>query len=136
MLWGRIYAVWDPSLVQVTLRARNASSEPFIREFAEKSFGLSAETTAKNVESLPGAFIDATHGSMQPKHVNEMNVIALNYISRTLDGLCRHGDDAFTLTVPNLYLWFRDIITLATTRALLGRENPYEKDTTLIQTAW
>lgn len=136
MLWGKIYAIWDPSLVQAALRARSLSVEPFFREFSEKSFGLGPTVLAKVNSNLVVTFMEATHGSMQPSHLQGMNVVALNYISRTLDSICREGSDGGEKYVPNLYLWFRDTISLATTRALLGEENPYEKDPSLVEAAW
>lgn len=136
MLWGKLYAVWDPQLVQAALRSRVASQEPFVVEFAQKSFGLSAETFAKvtsNPDLVP-AFTDAIHNSMNSRNVNEMNTHSLEYISQTLDNI-KAGEDG-GLEVPNLYLWVRDIITLATGRSLLGKENPFEKDSSLIECLW
>ena len=136
MLWGKIYTIWDPQLAQASLRSRTLSFDPFIVEVAQKSFGLSEETFAKitsNPRLVPD-FTEAIHASMQPKYLHAMNVIALNYISRTLDEVS--PDESVGLDVPNLYLWIRDLITSATTEALLGNESPFSKDPTLYDDLW
>lgn len=136
MLWGKIYAVWDPQLAQASLRARDLSFEPFVVDFAHKSCNLGDETFAK-VTSNPALvpeFIEAIHGSMQPTHLHSMSIIALHRISRILDEI--PPNDSGGLTVPNLYLWTRDLISLATMRALLGKQNPFDNDPSLVEDLW
>ncbi|RDW80338.1 cytochrome P450-12 [Coleophoma crateriformis] len=136
MLWGKIYTVWDPQLAQASLRTRNLSFGPFVVEFAQKAFGLSAETFAKitdNKDLVPD-FTEAIHAGMQPKCLHAMNATALNHISRTLDKVS--PDDEGGVAVPNLYLWVRDAITFATAHSLLGKENPFENNPSLVEDLW
>ncbi len=136
MLWGKIYAIWDPQLAQNTLRTSTASFDPLVVEFAQKSFGLSEETFAKirNNPDLVPSFTEAIHASMKASYVHEMNVNALNYISQVLDSSQPGGDDG--IDIPNLYLWLREIISSATLKTLFGKENPFEKDPSLIESLW
>ena len=131
-----MYAVWEPQLAHAALRSRAASRDPFVVEFAQKSFGLSRETFAKVTSNptLVPTFTEALHSSMNSASVNAMNAHSLKYISQTLDNI-KAGEDG-GLEVPNLYLWVRDIMTLATSRSLLGKENPFEKDLSLIDRLW
>ncbi|RDW69215.1 cytochrome P450-5 [Coleophoma cylindrospora] len=136
MLWGKIYTVWDPQLAQNSLKTRNLSFGPFVVEFAQKSFGLSAETFAKitdNKDLVPN-FNEANHAGMQPKPLHAMNATAFNYISRTLDKVSP-GDEG-GVAVPNLYLWIRDVITFAAAHSLLGKENPWENNPSLVEDMW
>ena len=132
MLWGKMYTIWDPYLAQSALRAKTASFEPFESDFSQKTIGLSKAAAAKTTQPgvLPG-LNEVIHVSLRPSSVHAMNVQALTFISRTLDHIGREGIEA-----PNLYLWLRDLITMATTRALYGKENPFEKDPKLSQLHW
>lgn len=136
MLWGRIYTIWDPHLAQASLRSRNLSFEPFVLDFAEKAFGLDAIAYKKVMEDpkLVPEFTEAIHASMQPKHVHAMNVKALSYISRTLDAIAPGEDGG--IEASNMFDWIKDLITSATTEALLGVHNPFSKDPSLYDDLW
>jgi hypothetical protein len=136
MLWGRIYTIWDPHLAQASLRARSLSFEPFVLDFAEKAFGLDPVAYKKVMEDpkLVPEFTEAIHASMQPKHVHAMNVKALSYISRTLDTIAPGEDGG--IEALNMFDWIKDLITTATTEALLGGHNPFSKDPTLYNDLW
>ena len=136
MLWGKIYIVWEPSLVQAALRAKGATFEPFVQDFAEKTLGLSPEAVAKTAgdRKFLLTFTDAIHMGMKASYVIDMNTTALNFISGTLDAVKPGADGG--LEVPNLYLWIRDLISVATSKALLGNSNPFEKDPTLVDAMW
>lgn len=136
MLWGKIYAIWDPTLAQASLRSKALSFEPFVLEFAEKSFNLKGETLKKvlgNPKLVP-EFTDAIHASMQPKYVHEMNITALRYMSEVFDGI-EPGDEG-ALVCENMYDWLKDLITVATTQSLLGRHSPFTKDPSLYDDLW
>lgn len=135
MLWGKIYTIWDPTLVQASLKSRNLSFEPFTLEFAEKAFGLQGKTLKKIfTPGLVPKFNEAIHTSMQPKHVHAMNINALKHISQVLDEIApgEHGG----LTIENMFVWFKDLITFATTDALLGPHNPFASDHSLYNDLW
>ncbi|KAK7421620.1 hypothetical protein QQX98_002087 [Neonectria punicea] len=150
MLNGKMYFVFNPHLIQTTLRNKIASFEPFITEFAQKTFGLSAHTFAKvtsNPKLVPD-FTDGIHSSFQTEMLHKMNVHFLTEISaklgrvggnvRTVDSM-NSGKEMLLdrgLQVDNLYLWCRDIMTLATTRALYGDHDPYNEDPSLVELAW
>ncbi|OIW32305.1 cytochrome P450 [Coniochaeta ligniaria NRRL 30616] len=138
MLWGRMYTVWEPSLAQTVLRSRVPSPEPFFIDFASAVFGTAKETIQKikdgNEHGLIPDFVDAIHGSMNTASVHRMNVTALNFVAETFNAVAEGPSGG--LQHPNMYRWFRDIITIPTSRALLGKENPFDKDRSLCQTAW
>ncbi|KAH6884112.1 cytochrome P450 [Thelonectria olida] len=150
MLNGKIYAIFDPHLVQAVLRNKIASFEPFVTDFAQKTFGLTAETFAKitsNSKIVP-EFTDAIHASFQTEMLHKMNVHFLSQISARLGAIStgtvtvdanNGGKEVIVkngLQVDNLYLWCRDVMSLATTRALYGNSDPYNADPSLVEMAW
>jgi hypothetical protein len=150
MLNGKLYAIFDPHLIQAVLRNKIASFEPFVTDFAQKTFGLNAETFAKitsNPKLVP-EFTDAIHVSFQTDMLHKMNVHFLGDISAKLGAIStgtakvdvnNGGKEVVIkdgLQVDNLYLWCRDVMSLATTRALYGNQDPYNADPSLVETAW
>ncbi|KPM39720.1 hypothetical protein AK830_g6825 [Neonectria ditissima] len=150
MLNGKMYTVFNPHLIQTILRSKVASFEPFVTEFAQKTFDLSAHTFAKvtsNPKVVPD-FTDGIHSSFQTEMLHKMNVHFLTGIStklgrvggsvRTVDSMNAGKETLIErgLEVDNLYLWCRDIMTLATTRALYGDHDPYNEDPSLVELAW
>ncbi|KPA43946.1 7-alpha-hydroxycholest-4-en-3-one 12-alpha-hydroxylase, partial [Fusarium langsethiae] len=86
MLNGKLYAVFDPSLLQSLLRNKTASFEPFAIDYAKKTFDLTQEEFLK--VKAPGVydeFTDAIHASFQTASLHQMNVHFLASISAKLD---------------------------------------------------
>ncbi|KAF7551196.1 hypothetical protein G7046_g7780 [Stylonectria norvegica] len=152
MLNGKLYAIYDPYMVQSALRSKTASFEPFEEEFAQKTFGLSAETFAKITSNptLISDFTDAIHQSFQTEPLHRMNMHFLQCITAKLGPISR-GESVVDKTnagrerlqgveggleVDNLFLWVRDIMTLATTRALYGDRDPFNDDHSLVDQIW
>lgn len=132
MLWGKIYAVWDPDLAHAALRSRAPAFEPLMPMYAKSMLGASDETVdkikRKESELLP-AFFEALQLSMTSTKVAKMNVFARRVASETFDGID-------TLEGDNLYLWVRDLITQATTRSLYGDSDPFLADPGQAQHLW
>ncbi|KAM0211938.1 hypothetical protein ACHAQI_005092 [Fusarium lateritium] len=149
MLNGKLYVVFDPNLLQTLLRNKTASFEPFAIGYAEKTFDLTPETFAKvKVPGVYDEFTDAIHASFQTASLHQMNVEFLGCISAKLDpmskGMMRanattHGREAVVdgvLQMENLYLWCRDVMSLATTKALYGDHDPFGANPSLIEDMW
>ncbi|KAM5347244.1 hypothetical protein ACJ41O_010249 [Fusarium nematophilum] len=145
MLSGKMYSVYDPHLIQSALRSKTASFEPFVIDFAEKTFGLGGEAVAKVKQ--PGVFDDfndAIHSSFQAASLHKMNVHFLASISAKMDpvsdGTVRASETNAGreevipggLMVENLYLWCRDVMSLATTKALYGDHDPFSPNPALV----
>jgi hypothetical protein len=149
MLNGKLYAVFDPNLLQSLLRNKTASFEPFAIDYAKKTFDLTQEEFQK--VKAPGVyddFTDAIHASFQTASLHQMNVHFLGSISAKLDPMSNgtirahtdtHGKEKVTngqLEAENLYLWCRDVMSLATTKALYGDTDPFKSDPGLIEDMW
>ncbi|CAM1501492.1 Fc.00g034760.m01.CDS01 [Cosmosporella sp. VM-42] len=150
MLNGKLYTIFDPHLIQPALRSKIASFEPFVTEFARKTFGLSDETFEK-ITSNPAVvpeFTDAIHASFQTESLHKMNVHFLGSISAKMGPLScglatvdetntgKEKVDLGGLEVENLFLWCRDVMTLATTKALYGNHDPFNQDQSLVDMIW
>ncbi|KAL6361077.1 hypothetical protein LRP88_04539 [Fusarium phalaenopsidis] len=149
MLNGKMYTIYDPHLVQTALRSRIASFEPFVIDFAQKTFSLSKETFAKvRGPNVFNDFNDAIHSSFQAPMLHKMNVHFLASISAKMDPISfgtvrvdevNSGREELVdggLRVENLYLWCRDVMTLATTKALYGDHDPFGPQPHLVDDLW
>jgi hypothetical protein len=149
MLNGKLYVVFDPNLLQTLLRNKTASFEPFAIDYAQKTFDLTRETFAKvKVPGVYDEFTDAIHASFQTASLHQMNVEFLGCISAKLDPMSNgtmranatsHGREEVVngaLQVDNLYLWCRDVMSLATTKALYGDRDPFGGNPSLIEDMW
>ncbi|KAM0344753.1 hypothetical protein ACHAPU_007125 [Fusarium lateritium] len=149
MLNGKLYAVFDPNLLQTLLRNKTASFEPFAIDYAKKTFDLTQETFAKvKVAGVYDEFTDAIHASFQTANLHQMNIEFLGCISAKLDAMSNgtmranattHGRESMTdgvLQMNNFYLWCRDVMSLATTKALYGDHDPFGPNPSLIEDMW
>lgn len=151
MLNGKMYVVYDPYLVQQVLRNNIASFDPFQEKFAQKVFGLSKVTYDK-IRLNPtifADFTDAIHQSFRTDSLAKMNLRWLTDLAAKLDPISSRkvvvdpdnsGKEKITkngaVEVENFFLWCRDFMTLATTKALYGDHDPFAKDKSLIEASW
>ncbi|KAF4983952.1 hypothetical protein FZEAL_744 [Fusarium zealandicum] len=134
ILGGKLYIILDPAIIQSAYRNKRLSFEPFAVEFAQRELLLSdkAFKIVKETSLVP-EFFASIHPAMTGANLHLMTANALNYVSGQL-GLI--GDGGKALDIPNLYLWVRDLMTLATTEALYGPENPIRENPSLIKDLW
>lgn len=107
---------------------------PFAVEFAQRELGFTDEAfkIVKETDLIPD-FFAVIHPSMTGSHLHKMNANALNYVSKQLDGIGGGGE---TFVVSNLFVWVRDLMTMATTEALYGPGNPFRGRPDLVQDLW
>jgi hypothetical protein len=85
----------------------------------------------KNTNLVP-EFFAAIHPAMTGDHIHRMNANALNCISKDINKIGGHGD----LEHANLWIWLRDLVTMATAEALYGSENPLRQEPSLLDDLW
>ncbi|KHN98710.1 Cytochrome P450 [Metarhizium album ARSEF 1941] len=134
MLGGKTYAIWDPALAQSALRQKTLSFEPFLVDFSQTMLGMKEESyeAFREMPELVAEFFDTLHVTVRGEPLRRMNLNALKYISSRLDGA--KGEKQ--MPMPNLYLWLRELMTSATTTALLGRKNPFLHRPELVDDLW
>lgn len=97
---------------------------------SDKSYVAFRDTPER--PSLVPEFFEALHLTVRGEPLHRMNANALNYISARLDFMA--GEK--TIGVDNFYLWLRELMTMATTTALLGKGNPLLHDPDLVNHLW
>jgi hypothetical protein len=150
MLSGKLYAVFDPHLIQQVLRARTASFEAFSVEFVEKVFAISKEAFSKlNTPTVYPDFTEAIHVSFQTESLHKMNMRWMTCFAQKINPIGagkpvidtqnagkEHITTDGTLEVDNFWLWTRDVMSLATTKSLYGDHDPFSQDKSLLDAIW
>ncbi|KAL6916366.1 hypothetical protein FSHL1_007814 [Fusarium sambucinum] len=133
ILGGKLYVIFDPAIIQSAYRKKTLSFEPFAAEFAQRELLLSdrVQDKLKNTNLVP-EFFAAIHPAMTGDHIHRMNANALNYISNDINKISGYGK----LEHANLWLWLRDLVTMATAEALYGSKNPLRHDNSLLDDVW
>ncbi|KAK4088466.1 hypothetical protein Purlil1_7345 [Purpureocillium lilacinum] len=134
ILGGKTYAIWDPALVQSALRQKTLSFEPFAVDFLQTMLGMKEDSyrAFREKPELVIEFFDALHFTVRGEPLHRMNANALNYISSRLDAM----KGTRKIPVDNFYLWLRELMTMATTTALMGDKNPLLHDGKLVDDLW
>ncbi|KAK3315037.1 cytochrome P450 [Apodospora peruviana] len=128
----KIYFVTSPSLIQASLKNKNLSFDPFMVEFGKLMLGFSdAEWNPLVNQQLVDDFVRAIHGAMLGEHLHKMNATALKYIAERLDQIGTQP-----LKVDNLYMWTRQLVTMATAEALYGHANPAREAPEFLDDIW
>jgi cytochrome P450 len=136
-LGGKVYAIWDPTLIASSIRQKTLSFEPMAVEFVQKMLGMDDKyynifrDTPERGSVCP-EFFDALHWSVQGDHLHRMNAKALNYLSGRFEELAGPAP----IKIDNFYYYLRELITLATTTALLGDANPFLTNDKLSHHMW
>jgi hypothetical protein len=115
MAYGKLYAIWSPSLIHAAMRHKNLTFDELSLQFAQRVFGLSNDAmvrlrgTGTMEESIATKTMVAMKNSMMGQHLYRMNVRALTHVASRLNEIDEKG-----LDVPDLYSWLRSLMTMAT----------------------
>jgi hypothetical protein len=134
ILNGKVYAVWDPALIQAVFRNSQLSFLPFATEFAKAELDLSDEMyRILTRTNLVPDFFGVIHPALSGQHLHSMNRNALVYVASQLNDKLAQTE---WLEIPNFYLWIRDLMTIATTEALYGPDNVFRDNPGLLNDLW
>ncbi|KAK3372597.1 cytochrome P450 [Podospora didyma] len=128
MLNGKMYAIWDPSLVSAGLRNKNLSNTAQIKEVVKPLFQVSLAGQEILLGPKGGEIVDRILLNVIPPAFKGTNLenfsgTALSLIASQLTSLATSE----TTSVPNVWLWIRGLVTLATSPALFGKHDPFSK---------
>ena len=135
----KVYVVTSPALVNAVNRnSKKIAFNPFIAQLGKRMTGHD-EATGQivqhnlNGEDGHGYVIDVHDGtvaSLAPgKDPEQMTQAMLKQVSPYLDALANDGE-------VNLFEWTRNMVTMCSTRAVYGPDNPFNYDETLINSFW
>lgn len=140
MLNGKVYVVASPELVSAVYRNSKALAfNPFIAQLGKRITGhdeATGEVVQHNLngEGGSGYVIEVHDGivaALAPgQHLEAMTETMLRETSTYLDEL-ENGDDEI-----GLFAWTRRTVTLCSTRAIYGPENPFTINPDLQQEFW
>jgi cytochrome P450 len=120
ILNGKLYAIFDASIIQSAYRNKHLSFAPFVVEFAKRELNFDAEVDRIIKETdLMKHFFDAVHEGMATQHVHKMNAVALGNVAR------RWSQLGAETRIDNVWLWARDLMTVATCEALYGKTHNF-----------
>lgn len=131
MLNGKMYIINDPSLISAAFRARTLSFDPLLLTTIKYMIPISEE--ASNVFKSDEFFhpwSKVIYSKMNGTELLKMNVVVLSDIFDKINHLPQN------MEVENTFVWFRSLLTLSTITSLLGRDNPWNKDRSLVVTFW
>ncbi|KAI6084949.1 putative cytochrome P450 [Hypoxylon rubiginosum] len=128
----RMYIVTKPELIQQAQKQHRALAfPPIAAKFATTVVGLSKEGQAILTRNLNGDEGDhglsmetyaAMHAALHPgPALDDMNRAMLAEINKSLNELAPVDKKQF-----GMFTWLRDNLTLATTRAVYGPQNPFD----------
>ncbi len=139
MLNIKVYVVTSPTLVNAVNRnSRKIAFNPFIAQLGKRMTGHDEATSQivqqnLNGENGPGYVIDVHDGtvaSLAPgKDLEEMTQAMLKQLPPYLDALANDVE-------VNLFEWTRNMVTMCSTRAVYGPDNPFNQDKALTTSFW
>lgn len=141
MLNRKLYIITSPDLVSAVDRSsKTLAFNPVIGEVAQRMTGYD-EASRKiinhnlNGEEGSGYVIDAHNGIvpvlLPGKNLEEMTLTMLQEASLFLTALENENGKEI-----NLFNWTRKTLTICSTRAIYGPENPFNKDSKLEEMFW
>jgi len=139
MLNGKVYIVTSPDLVSAVNRNSKALAfNPFIAQLGKRITGHDEATSQivqhnLNGEQGPGYVIEVHDGlvaALSPgKDLEDMTEAFLGEVSTILDVLESEKE-------IDLFAWTRHTVTLSSTKAIYGPENPFNKNPSFVEAFW
>ncbi|KAK1757983.1 25-hydroxycholesterol 7-alpha-hydroxylase [Echria macrotheca] len=132
ILGGKLYVINSPEFAQSAILNRSLSFEPYVTDFIRRMTDVGDK--AMKIYEDPAFFsrwLKIVYSSLTGPHLLAVNSAALRVVVNELNELPVAGVD-----VPDLFLWARDLISLASTTALFGDKNPWKLDPRLLDAYW
>ena len=139
MLNGKVYIVTSPDLVNAVNRnSKNIAFNPFIAILGKRITDHDEDTSQivqhnLNGENGPGYVMDVhdrTVASLAPgQDLQQTTKAMLSHISNYFNTLT-------TGVEINLFEWTRYTVTMCSTRALYGTENPFNRNSRFVESFW
>ncbi|CRK10910.1 Cytochrome monooxygenase like protein [Verticillium longisporum] len=138
MLNGKMYVIWDASLVQALFRRKSFTLEHFAAKFSGNVAGLNSSTrniflTTPLVKEMLELF---SKHLLKGETLQRAQIAAVCSIEDSLRGEFTSLKNGEWLEISSIYTWLRDITTLAASRAFWGPQNPLDGDHTLLEDFW
>lgn len=138
MLSGRTYIVADPVLCAAVQKASTVLNfDPIVVAVIPRMVGLNDHTMQvikgppdqKYEDGIMKASHDVINPPLLPQNIKDASKAQLDYFSRCIASI----EDGATL---DLYRFVRNTVTTATQNTFFGPNNPFEKDSELVESLW
>jgi len=137
MLNQKNYFIFSPYLAQQAMRHRNLDFDLVGLAFAKSVASISDQAMAERVKKGPNTYttetVAAIKSSLTGQGLYRMNAAMLAYVASQLNAIGA-GDEG--LRVPSMWLWMRDMMTMATVEAFYGHANPFRADPAGLDALW
>lgn len=132
ILGGKLYVINSPDLAHAAIRNRALSFEPYVTDFIRKLTDVG--DIAMKIYENPAFFsqwLKIVYSSLTGEHLMGINSTTLQIVTSALNEISPDG-----IAIPDLFVWTRDLMTLASTTSLLGSKNPWRLDKRLFSAYW
>jgi hypothetical protein len=129
---GKLYVINSPKLAHSAIRSRTLSFEPHVADFIEKLTDVGDHTMKiYNNPAFFSRWIKIVYSSLTGEHLLAVNSSALKVVASSLNDI-----PAEDTAMSDLFIWTRDLLTLASTTSLFGSKNPWRTDAKLFEGYW
>ncbi|KAK4161193.1 cytochrome P450 [Cladorrhinum sp. PSN259] len=133
MLNGKMYAIWDPTLISSGFKSKHLSTHPMIQKYIQNLMAPSKEghallTGPAGEEMTNHMMAHVIPQTMRGAHLEKMTNTALRQLCLSLNSLTSSSSSSSLqgsgpgFQIPNFYLWTRHLLVSATSTALYGKE--------------
>lgn len=132
ILGGKLYVINSPDLAHSAILSRTLNFEPYVADFIRKMTDV-GDAAMKKYED-PAFFsqwIKIVYSSLTGEHLLAVNSAAVKVMASSLSEVPPGG-----INVPDLFVWMRNLMTLASTTSLFGSKNPWRLDSRLFDAYW
>ncbi|TLD11872.1 hypothetical protein PspLS_11310 [Pyricularia sp. CBS 133598] len=134
----KCYAVFHPSLQHTVIRSRAVKYDEYPPTAVPAGFGVDPRVMAVlNRPEFSGRYMHEASSMLGGDTMRSMEQLAFAYLESQLNEL-----PAKITTAESLYVWLRDMMSMATSEAFFGQRNPYrigaeaKDDMSLIRDQW
>lgn len=130
------YIIFSPHLIQQAMRHRDLDFDLIGLAFARQVAALSDQALGERVRKGPSTYTAETvagiKSGLQGRGIKRMTAAMLAHVGSQLNGF----DAGRGLPVPSLWVWVRDMMTMATAEAFYGHANPFRADPAGLGALW
>ncbi|KAK1623163.1 prostacyclin synthase [Colletotrichum phormii] len=132
ILNGKIYAVFEPALIQLALRSPSLSFEPLMIQHAQGLLGVNEDVLHAVRSGLLGDLLRATKPAFSGEQLEKYNLRALSQYATVINRI----QPETPLKLSKLQTWLQDVVTVASAETLYGDSNPIRMGSSLIKDVW
>jgi hypothetical protein len=131
------YFIFSPYLAQQAMRSRNLDFDLVGLAFARSVASISDQAMAERVKKGPNTYttdtVAAIKSSLTGTGLHGMNTAMLTHVASQLNAVGFNDDG---ICVQKMWLWMRDLMTMATVEAFYGHANPFRTDPAGLKALW